>query len=186
MDDDDDETLENDSLKPLFGILEKINDYLNDVILCNDENLYSTVRRMDNSMKKIKAYLESDINPTLSNNDYNIMFSKKEEIDEVIEDLKYMIPKYIEKLNAILEKTNEFETTINELGSSFNKSKLKFGLKGHIKQSLKSRDELPEMTEEEQHHYEQPDEVTPYPSNGKGGKKRKTTRKTRKIRKIRK
>lgn len=100
--------------------------------------------------------------------------------NNIITDMDNKINEFKEQSNLVLEK-------LDKLAESVNKNKFKYGLKGQIKQSIKLQREMPEMTEEQQHAFEQPYAQTPADILGRGGKKtRRSKRPKSKRRKTKK
>lgn len=88
------------------------------------------------------------------------------------------------KLNELKEQINVVFEKLDEFGEALNKNKFKYGLKGQIKKFIRTQREIPEMTEEQQHAFEQPYAQTPFERGGK--RRRKTKRVKSKRRKTRK
>jgi len=97
---------------------------------------------------------------------------------------RFIYRQYLDLVTNLYNKANEFKEQINvvfekldKLAKAVNNNKFKFGLKGQIKRSIErsievERKEKPEMTEEQQHAFEQPYAQTPADISGRGGKKR--------------
>jgi hypothetical protein len=127
--------------------------------------------------EKIKMYSETDkmITPKSYEHAFDILQSGKEKyitFKEAATNLASKTNEFKEHVNIVLEK-------LNDLSEEINKNKFKYGLKGQIKQSIELNGEMPEMTEEQQHAFEQPYAQTPADIVGKGGKKTRRRRKSK-------
>lgn len=127
-------------------------------------------------------------------NDADRMISppQYQQIFNTIETGRFLYRQYLDLVTNLYNKANEFKEQINvvfekldKLAKAVNNNKFKFGLKGQIKRSIErsievERKEKPEMTEEQQHAFEQPYAQTPADISGRGGRKTRRIRKTKK------
>jgi hypothetical protein len=121
-----------------------------------------------------------------TNETYNANFNKIDFIYNYTADLKNIID---ETKSAIKKYENELMNVLNksgEWGLAENKNRLDFGLKGQIKKQLETSGQLPEMTYEQQHAFEQPYAKTYNPSGGKMSRRKQRTHKRKANKKNRK
>jgi hypothetical protein len=108
---------------------------------------------------------------------------------DLIEERRRDFIKDKELINSTSNKLNEFNDVVNvciektdKLAEAVNNNRLKFGLKGQIKQTLTRQRRLgerPRMTLEQRHAFQQPYAETPADIIGRGGKKTRKRHKSK-------
>jgi hypothetical protein len=140
-----------------------------------DKELTQTNPRFMNVIDE-KIKMTNDFNELVTPEKYNEMFNiidnAKNKLNvnkEITVNTINHLNQYIDSLNLCLEKNDI-------LTQALNNNRLKFGLKGQIKQYIQRQQELPEMTEEQQHAFQQPYAETPSNVLGRGGRRTRRTR----------
>jgi len=96
-----------------------------------------------------------------SPSNYNENFDTIENVRRLYTRYKVLATDMDDKINEFKEQTNLIFEKLDKMAEAINKNKFKYGLKGQIKQSIKLQRQMPEMTEEQQHAFEQPYVETP-------------------------
>lgn len=158
------------NIKEINRLLLDTTKYLNKDVL---DGLRSTVAQADKKAEPLK--------------DYHDMFDEADRIDEGLPIIRAQLDETKKLVEELDKKIGEVISFIPELRTSYNENKMKFGLQGLAKQSLrKNMPKIDQMTESEYKAIQSPYPETPFERGGKTRRRRSKKSKTNKHRKSRK